>query len=714
MSVRSIVQSSLIWKFFLRPAKIVRAYNFTFVQQDFVAGLTVAVVLLPQAMAYALIADLPPQMGLYGAIVGSIVGALWGSSSHLQTGPTNAGSLVALSVLIFVAEPNTEAYFLAAGLLAVLVGVFRLSLGVARLGILVNFVSDSVIVGFTSGAGLLIFVNQLKNLLRLDIPSQPGLLDTIRSLLVHFTEAHWPSFVLGSLVVLVIIILRWISPKVPGPLIAIIISSAVVAILGIEQLNIKVLGELPRGIPPFVKLPIFDLTLLRDLSAGAVAIAAIGLVEAMSIARSIANQTHERLESNQEFFGQGLACIASGFFSGYNCSGSFTRSAINHQAGGQTAISNVFCGLIVLVAILIFGGVAAFIPLPALAGVVLVVAIRLIKVDEMRRIWFGALGDRVIMIVTFIATLALPLQYAILIGIVTSLAYYLLQTSAPRVRTVVPDKDFVYLTHQPDQPACPQLGIIEILGDMYFGAVNHIEECILENQALNPSQRYLLLRISHVEHCDLSGIRALENIIHLYRESGGDVFFSRYRAPVLDVMRNTGFVVKLGDEHFLGRDQDAISILFHKILDPAICIYECPHRVFLECQNLPKRLDLVGDYPHTQIPDSDVHYIKPEELWSALHREQAPILVDVREPRELRAGFISGSLSIPLPSLLAEPTQLPKDQPIVFVCRGGRRSVRAVAHMREQGYDRVMALSGGMLAWEAANLIEALGKGDDL
>jgi SulP family sulfate permease len=361
-----------------------------------------------------------------------------------------------------------------------------------------------------------------------------------------------------------------------------------------------------------------------------------------------------------------------------------------------------------LIAILAFGTFAAYIPLPALAGVVVLVALKLIDVKEITRIWQVGRGDRVIMSVTFMATLLLPLQFAVLAGILISLAYYLLLTSTPQVRTVVPDESFEYLVNKPENPDCPQLGIIEILGDMYFGAVHHVEDVILENREKNPSQRFLLFRMTGVSHCDISGIHALESVLRTYREAGGDVFVSRYRSPVLKIMHDTGFYALLGDDKYFDRDQNAIGYLFNRVLDPAICIFECPHRVFNECQNLPKRLDLVGEHPYTQIPDERIRYILADELWQHLHEDNPPEVIDVREPREYNRGYVPGAKSFPFTELLEHPQHLPDEGDVILVCRGGRRSTRAASMLQDQTGARLSVLKGGMLAWEAKMLIEAM------
>jgi len=702
-----LAQLRAIPAFFTRPVDIIRNYDLHNLRPDLVAGLTVAVIMLPQAIAFAFIAELPPHMGLYSAIVGSIVGGLWGSSHQLQTGPTNTTSLLVLSGLLAVAVPGTPDYLVAAGMMAMLVGVFRMAMGLARLGILVNFVSDAVIVGFTAGAGMLILFNQLRYLMRLTIPSAPRLGQTVHNVVAHLPETHWPSLAMGLSAIALIVVLRRVDRKLPGPLITMVTASIAVELLGLTVRGIKVVGELSRDFPPLARLPVSDFDLIGKLVIGSLAVAAIGLVEATSISRVIASYTGQRIDSDQEFVGQGLASIACGIFSGYASSGSFTRSAVNFNAGARTSLASVLAGLFVLIATLALAPLAAYVPLPALAGVIILTAYGLIDRKEMARIWHSGHGDRSIMVATLLATLILPLQFAVLTGIAISLAYYLVKTSTPRVRTVLPDDTFKHFAHQPEKPACPQLGIIEVLGDLYFGAVNHVEDRIRQNLDCNPDQRFLLLRMRSVENCDISGIHALESIRRSYRERGGDVFLMCVRAPVLNLMKSTGYYNYLGADHFLSED-GAIEHLFYNILDPAICIYECPVRVFKECQNLPKRLYPTHVQYHTEIPTGDVATIEPQALWETLHSEAPPLVIDVREPREFRRGHIPQARLVPLPILLEDTAQVPHDCQVILVCRGGRRSSRAACVLREQSYDNVVALRGGMLAWQAANLLEAI------
>mgnify|MGYP006289253225 CR=1 FL=1 len=691
-----------ILQFILHPLDLFQHVTPTSLKADAIAGLTVAVIAIPQAMAYALIAELPPETGLYAAIVGAVIGALWGSSHHLQTGPTNTTSLLVLSVLLAVTSPDDPGYLLIAGIMAITVGIIQILLALARLGVLVNFISDAVIVGFTGGAGILIAINQIRNLLKLDIPSMPHLWETIPEILTHLGSAHIASLLIGAGTIVLILILRKINPNLPAPLLGMVGTGLVVGLFRLDQQGVAVVGELPRGLPPLV-VPEFNTALMDNILTGALAVAAIGLVESISIARSIAGQTNQRLDSNQEFFGQGLANVASGFFGGYPIAGSFTRSAVNHAAGAETALASLF----VLIAILALGPLAAYVPQPALAGVIMVTAYGLIERDEMRRIWRSNHGDRTIMTVTFLATLALPLEYAVLAGIGLSLIYYLLKTSKPTVRVVLPSDDFRYFTPRPDHPSCTQLGVIEILGDLYFGAVSHIEEKIQENLEANPSQRYLLLRMYPVENCDISGIHALESIVRLYRERGGDVYFVHVQEQVESLMQSTHFYEYVGADHFLDPDE-AVSYLFHRVLDPAICIYECPLRTFRYCQNLPKRLDLACLHTRTDGPRERVPTVRPEALWESLHQRVPPHIIDVREPREYRRAHIPEARRIGFHDLLEDLSRIPRNEDVVLVCQGGRRSRHIAALLMDRGYGHVRVVEGGMQAWRQRQLLTAV------
>ncbi len=688
--------------FFMRPAKVIRACEAAALRADLVAGLTVAVVMLPQAIAYAMIAELPPQVGLFAAITASVVGALWGSSRHLHTGPTNAISLLALATLLNVAEPGSPEFLAAAGYLALMVGVIQVVAGLARMGALVNFVSDSVVVGFTTGAGVLICVNQLRHLLRLDIHSRPEFYETLREVVAHIGETHGTSLALGLGTLALIAVVRRLRPRWPSALIGMVGAALVTWAFGLADRGVRVLGEIPRSLPPLADLPLLDGELIYRLAPGALAIAAIGLVEALSIARAVSSQSGQRLDSNQEFVGQGLANFVSGVFSGYAVSGSFTRSAVNHSAGARTHLASVFSGAWVLLAMLLLAPLAVYLPNTALAAVLLVTAYGMVDWHEMRRIARVSVGDSVIMFSTLLATLIFPLEFAVLSGVFISFARFLATTSTPGVHAMCPDTDYAHLVPVRQQEVCPQLAIVELSGPLYFGAVNHVEDTLEQMCRRKPGQIFLLLRLHHVDHVDVSGIHMFESVLRRYRARGGDVFIDGARPKVTYLMHTSGFIRTLGRQNFkLGGN--VIGELFHHVLHPGICIYECKHRVFAECQALPKHEESVdhefyGGHAHGPVPE-----IKPSEVRAVMEEAPGSIeLVDVSEWREFDSRHIAGARCVPLPKFSQGDPGLERGKRVVLVSRIGRRSELALRMLLGFGYEDVVNMKGGMLAWEAA------------
>jgi SulP family sulfate permease len=378
--------------------------------------------------------------------------------------------------------------------------------------------------------------------------------------------------------------------------------------------------------------------------------------------------------------------------------------------GAKTPFSAIFSSIFVLIAVLALAPLTAYLPIAALAGVIIPIAYGLVDRVEIARIWKGTKADAGIMVLTLFGSLFLDIQFAVLLGITLSLVLYIVRTSMPRVLVVVPDENFRHFSFQPGKPSCCQLRVLDILGDLYFGAVNHVEEMIFAQTNKHPGERFLLIRMHHVNLCDFSGIHMLESVVRVYRERGGDVFLVRVNRSARSVMDLTGFSMMLGTDHFLDEDE-AINYLFHRALDPVICIYECTLRVFKECQNLPKQVEVAGIPHEADIPEGSIFRVMPQELWHKLHGDTAdlpPFIVDVREPREFQRGHIPEAQSIPLPKIMMDTIKLPNDRQIVVVCRSGRRSRRAAYILHQMGIVNVVILEGGMLAWEAEGLLEAV------
>ena len=694
----------MVLAYFLKPIHLIRTYKLNYLQPDILAGLTIAFILLPQAIAYASVAELPPERGIYTAVVSGIVAALWGSSIYLQTGPTNPASLLVLSTLMPVAQIGSTEFLVAASLMAFISGVIRLVLGMLKFGSLVYFVADSVIVGFTAGAGMLIVANEFSRLFKLTTEKSSFFFVIIWNNIKALSTIHWQSAAVGFLTIAVILIIKKFRPKWPSAIISLSIATAITYFLKLDQQGVSILGDLPSSLPPFELPPIFDYQWINLLWTGSIAAAAIGLVEAASISRTFAAQSGQRLDTNQEFIGQGLANIFNGLFSGFPSSGSFTRSAITYESGAKTAFASVFASVWVLVSVFLFGQGLHYLPRSAMAGLLIVSAYGMIDKAEIQRTLSGSADDAGILVTTFLATLLLPLQYAVLAGVTISFIRYIQKTSSPGVPSVVPDEDFRHFEFRPNAPECPQLGVLSIQGSLYFGAVHYVEEQIQAHLDAHPNQLYLLMRMHHVNHCDMTGIHMLEAVVKSVRQRGGDVYFMRVHKPVMARMRQTGFDQFMGEDHYLSVE-NAIRFMFHRILDPALCIYSCPARVWQECQELPKipNPNFVPLYK-VVAPDIQVANLMPKEVWEKMQDQQI-MLIDIRELAEWENdGFIANSHNIPLPNFFRQHLTLPPMNQLVFVSRSGRRGRQLVNVLRNQGWQNVYNLKGGLSDWKEAGL----------
>ncbi|UCD25723.1 MAG: STAS domain-containing protein [Gemmatimonadota bacterium] len=692
--------------YLLRPISVLRLIGRDDVPADLIAGLTVAAVAIPQGIAYASIAELPPHIGLYTAAIGAIVGSLWGSSRFLATGPVNASSLLVLPLLLGVAIPGTPEYLVAAGLIAILAGLMRVVLALLRFGAIVTVASRSVLLGFVAGAALHIGVGQTRHILGLDAPAAPELYENVAAIMSALGDAHNPTLMLGLGALILMAVLRRMGPRVPPGLITITLSALAVYLLGLEDHGVRVVGDIPRTLPPLTwaandMFP--NWRMVQSLVVGAAAVAALGLVEAAAASQTLARRVGERLDFNQEFFGQGLANIAAGLFSGYPCSGSFTRSALAQQSGARTHLTGIVTGATVLAAMLLLAPYAGLIPRSAIAGVLLVIAWGMVDRSAIIRTIRTSPSETAIMTATFVATLLLPLDFAILAGIVFSLAMFVVRSSLPRVYPVVPDATYQHLVHDPTKPSCPQLGLMNIRGPLFFGAVYHIEEELRHNYERHPGQRTLVLRMHGVDQCDMSGVEMLDATVRAYRQMGGDLYLVRLRKPVHDVLVQSGFIGEtLARDHVLDQER-AIEYLFDNDIDPAICTYECEHRVFAECQTVIKHA--YGDHVPSAPLDPHGHRFQvPPEEFSKLMPHSRALLLDVREPSEHRRAHLPGAQSMPLRDLLNMAADLPRDRPILLACRSGRRAARALFVLEDLGYHQIVGLRGGILAWRAAGL----------
>nr|WP_314477770.1 SulP family inorganic anion transporter [uncultured Pseudomonas sp.] len=485
-------------------------------RQDLLVGLSGAILALPQSIAYALIAGLPAEYGLYAAIVPVLIACLWGSSWHLICGPTAAISIVLYASISPLAVAGSDDYITLVLLLTFLGGVFQLLLGLLRFGALVNFVSHSVVIGFTLGAAVVIALGQLPNLLGLDLPSQATALKTAQDLASHAGELDVPSLLLGVLTVVLGIALKLWRARWPSLLISLMAVSLLAWMLP------GVFGHVPRvpafegRLPPLSALPLLDVDLILRLLPSAVAVGMLGLVTSLSIARSLSARSEQLVDADQEIRAQGLSNIVGAFFSGYLSSGSFTRSGLSYDAGARSPMAGVFSALWVAVFAVAGAGLIAHLPIPAMAGSILLICWGLIDRKAIRALLRVSRAEFVVMTLTATATLLLELQTAIYAGVLVSLFFYLKRTSRPRI-------------HQSREG---DADILRVGGSIFFGAAHYLQVRLQRCQGPQ-----VVVDARQVNFIDYSGVDMLHREARRLQRTGGSLTLQGARPQVIEELQ---------------------------------------------------------------------------------------------------------------------------------------------------------------------------------
>jgi len=559
----------------------IRKVNQNTIKADLLAGLTGAVIVLPQGVAFAMIAGLPPIYGLYTAMITPIVAAMFGSSFHLISGPTTAISLVVFAAISQFAVPTTEEFIGLVLVLTLMAGCIQFVLGISRMGTLVNFVSHSVVIGFTSGAALLIGTSQIKHLLGINLETGLSFQESWLSILSNLEGTNGIILLVGLSTLAIAVLLKKIYHRLPNLLIAMVAGSVINYLLNGDSYGVPVVGELPSNLPPF-RVPDISIENLQMLAPNAFAIALLGLIEAVAIGRSISNKSKQRIDGNQEFIGQGLSNIVGSFFSSYAGSGSFTRSGINFQAGAKTPFSAVFSAIILMGMLFYVAPLAAFLPIPAVGGIILLVAYNLIDFHHIRQILKSSKRETTVLLITFLATLFLDLEFAIYFGVFFSLVFYLQQTSKPSIVSMAPDPDlnsrkFVNAAKYQIKE-CPQLKILRIDGSIFFGAVDHVAARLDIEKHL---YKHILLVFSGVNLCDTAGAELLVNEGVELKKRGGALYISSAKKNVRDVLRKGGYDKQIGLDNIFRTKEEAVTKIFGR-LSRGVCDI-CRETVFLEC-----------------------------------------------------------------------------------------------------------------------------------
>jgi len=555
-------------------------------RSDLMAGLTGAVIVLPQGVAFAMIAGMPPIYGLYTAMITPIIAALFGSSFHLISGPTTAISIVVFSAIsgLGVAE-GTEEFVALALTLTFLAGLIQFTLGLVRLGTLVNFVSHTVVIGFTAGAGILIAGKQLKHVFGISIKSGTPFYEILYEIASQIGETNWYAFAVAASTLGIAIIIRKFARKLPYMLIAMIAGSIVAILLGGESVGIVFVNKMPAQLPPF-RVPDLSWETLQKLAPNAFAVAMLGLIEAVAIARSISLHTRQRIDGNQEFIGQGLSNLVGSFFSCYAGSGSFTRSGVNHQAGAKTPIAAIVAAVLLMLVVVFVAPLAAYLPIPAMGGIILLVGYNLVDFPHIKEIIYASKLETTVLGVTFFSTLFLDLEFAIYVGMIFSLIFYLQKTSAPNIALLSPDPEdnsrkLTNLARNEKLKECPQMKIIRIDDALYYGAIEYISTFMSKIHE-EGEEKHLILMAHGINFIDLAGSEWLVQEQKRWQDKGGSLSICGLKLVAQDVLIKGGFKDKIGAENFYTRKSEAINAIYGR-MDKEVC-RACSARIFLECQ----------------------------------------------------------------------------------------------------------------------------------
>lgn len=550
-----------LWIGELRDPNILRA--------DIIAGITVALILVPQSMAYAQLAGLPPYIGLYASFLAPIIAAVFGSSRQLQNGPVAVISLMTAAALVPMGLDTGE-YLAYAAILALMVGILQLILGLLRLGVLVDFLSHPVIIGFTNAAAIVIGSLQVEKLFGIDLADGMPLLDTYTELLYAIPHStHWLTFIIGVFSLVLLLFVRVKFPKLPGALVIVVVAIIFSKLIGFEELGGEVVGEIPAGLPSIVFPTVSELR-FSELYMPAIIIALLSFVEAFSIAKAIASETRDRLSADQEMVGKGLANIAAGLSQGYAVSGSFSRSAVAFAAGARTGFAAIVSGIVVGLTLLFFTPLLYHLPLATLAAVIIVSVIGLIKVSPFHHAWRVNPHDGFVALVVFLTTIftAPHLEKGIFTGVILSIMFYLYRTMKPHFAEVARDEEGVFRDasmfgmHTSDS-----IALFRYDGDLYFANAGYLERCLLNAIADKPLLKVLLLDLEAVDQIDATGEEMLAHMAERLRHAGIEFCITRPKPKLLSALKRSGLYEVIGAERVFSRRKIGIQTMKEKYGD---------------------------------------------------------------------------------------------------------------------------------------------------
>jgi sulfate permease, SulP family len=554
---------------------------------DALAGVIVATLLIPQAMAYALLAGLPPQVGLYASLLPLAVYALLGSSRFLSVGPSALLSLLIVTQVAAWAEPGSSRYLAFAMATALIAGVMQIAMGAARLGMLTNFLSQPVLSGFTSAAACLIALSQVKHLLGVQLPQTEHFHELLAELARAVPQTRWPTLAISIASVLLLLAFPYLLPRVlerwktfpvalaqslskSGPMIVVIVGTAIVAALKLEERHgVNIIGEIPGGLPKFA-LPALVASEFLSLIPLGVTISLVGFLENISIAKSLAAKRRQKVDSNQELIALGAANLAAGVTGGYPVSGSFARSMVNFTAGANTGLASLITVAVIGLSALVLMPLFHHLPQAVLAAIIIIAVTGLMDFAMPRRLWRYSKADAAALILTFVAVLAVGIAKGIFIGVASTIILHLWRTSRPHMAVVgrVPNTEHFRNVRRHKVQTLPHVLLLRIDESLYFANAKHIEDFVLGAAAERPQLRHLVLICNAINFIDASALETLSDLRTRMRDAGIQLYLSEVKGPVLDRLADTEFLEQLGCERVFLTTQAAYEQLASASLSP--------------------------------------------------------------------------------------------------------------------------------------------------
>lgn len=544
-----------------------RSYRAETAVNDLTAAVIVTIMLIPQSLAYALLAGLPPQIGLYASILPLVVYAIFGTSRTLAVGPVAILSLMTAAAAGKIAASGSAEYIEAALILAFLSGVILLVMGVFRMGFLANFLSHPVISGFITASGIIIAASQLKHILGVSAEGH-NLFEIIASLVAHVGDINWPTFAIGGTSLLFLFWARQqLKPALKaiglgdklaaiiaraGPVFAVIASILVVAGMGLADEGVKILRDVPRDLPT-LGMPAFDQEIWMQLLGSAALISLIGFVESVSVAQTLAAKRRQRVDPNQELIGLGAASLSAGVSSGYPVTGGLARSAVNFDAGAETPAAGAFTAVGIGLATLFLTPYLYFLPQAVLAATIIVAVLSLVNLPEIFKVWNYSKADFAAMAATILVTLLFGVELGVTTGVALSLFLHLYNTSRPHFAIVgqVPGTHHFRNVERHSVVTSQKVLIIRVDESLYFANARFLEDTVYGALGERPDMEHLILMCSAVNHIDASGLESLEAINLRLKEGGVKLHLSEVKGPVMDRLQRTHFLDELSGEVYL-------------------------------------------------------------------------------------------------------------------------------------------------------------------